>query len=76
MRRAYPNLESPIQRMRKLHADGEAYWLEDIRFTSGVIKCATVHAIGAYWIEVQEEGSDQLIWIHTNHIVSLKIVEG
>lgn len=74
--RVYPNISGPIEQMRRLNADGEAYWLEDIRFATGVIQRATVHTIGSDWIEIQEVHTDQLTWIRVDHIVSLNIVEG
>lgn len=74
--RAYPHLESPVQRMRKLNADGEAYCLENILFANGsYYKRATVHSIGSHWIEIQDEGSDETVWVNLNHIISVKIVE-
>lgn len=72
-----PLCATPIEQLRQLFRDCiGSFWLEDVRFATGVIKQADVIAIGAGWLQIRETGSDFITWINSNHIVSLNIVEG
>lgn len=73
LRHAYRNPHEEILRLLK---SSDSFWLEDIRFTGGVIKSATVTQVGIGWIQIQEKESDAATWINTDHIACLNIVEG
>jgi hypothetical protein len=69
----------PFGRIAELNAAGEAYWLERLNLSHGLlIDMADVVTVGPEWMQVETErdGNTRRIWVRRNAIVSFELVEG
>jgi hypothetical protein len=69
----------PFGRIAELNAAGEAYWLERLNLSHGLlIDMADVVTIGPEWMQVEtgSGGDRRRIWVRLNAIVSFELVEG